>query len=207
MKHDAHLVEKLQHTTVQVLKKDKVLIHKLVKFMDHSPSQCKSKTSFNYLIKGTIPTMHCFFGVRHGKGPCDACTGRVKQAITRLVKTTAEVVNSAKSFFDVAREHLTTEKAEKGKCVHFKQTSHCTPKIPTRPKASTLTPVPETRQLKCVCNTGIVNEVMTRKIVCCCTGHLRRTGHCDNTEYTDSWQAFNMQNKKPVNQIGIYGEL
>ena len=73
-----------------------------------------------------------------------------------------------------------------------------TPKIPTRPKASTLTPVPETRQLNCVCNTGIVNEVMTRKTVCCCTGCLRRTGHCDNTEYTDSWQAFNMQNRKPV---------
>ena len=142
LKHDAHLVEKFQHATVQVLKKDKVLIHKSVKFTDHAPSQYMSKTSFNYLTKGTIPTMHCFFGVRHGKGPCDACTGRVKQAITRLVKTTTKVVNSAKSFFDVAREHLTTEKAKKGKCVHFKQTFYYTPKIPTRPKASTLTPVP-----------------------------------------------------------------
>ena len=92
-------------------KKDKVPICKLVKFTDHAPSQYKSKTSFNYLTKGTIPTMRCFFGVRHGNSPCDACTGRVKQAITRLVKTTTEVVNSVKSFFDVVREHLTTEKA------------------------------------------------------------------------------------------------
>ena len=128
--------------------------------------------------------MHCFFGVRHGKGPCDACTGRVKQGITRLVKTTTEIV---------ARKQLATEKAEKGKCVHKKQTFHCTPKIPTRPKASILIHVPETRQLNCVCNNGTVNEAMTRKIVCCCTGCLRRTVHCDNSEYTDSWQAFNMQ--------------
>ena len=96
LKHDAHLVEKFQQVTLQVLKQHKVPIHKLVKFTDHAPSQSKRKTSFNYLTKSTIPTMYCFFGVRHGKGPCDACTGRVKQAITRLVKTTTEVVNSAK---------------------------------------------------------------------------------------------------------------
>ena len=198
LKHDAHLVEKFQQVTLQVLKQHEVLIHKLVKFTDHAPSQYKSKTSFNYLTKSIIPTMHCFFGVRHGKGPCDACTGRVKQAITRLVKTTTEVVNSAKSFFEVAKEHLTREKAEPGKCVHFRQTFHYTPKIPTRPRASTLTPVPETRQLNCVCNNGKTNEVMTRKIVCCCTGCLRKTGHSDKSEYTDAWQSFNMQNRKSV---------
>ena len=71
--------------------------------MDHAPLQYKSKTSFNYLTRSKIPTMHCFFGVRHGKGPCDVCTGRVKQAITRLVKTSTEVVNSAESIFDVAK--------------------------------------------------------------------------------------------------------
>ena len=166
--------------------------------MDHAPSQYKSKTSFNYLTKSTMPTMHCFFGVRHGKGPCDACIGRVKQAITRFVKTTTEVVNSAKSFFEVAKEHLTREKAEPGKCVCFRQAFHYTPKIPRRPKASSLTSVQETRQLNCVCNSGKVNEVMTRKIVCHCTGCLRKTGHCDNYEYTDAWQSFDMQNRKSV---------
>ena len=134
--------------------------------------------------------MHCFFGVRHGKGPCDPCTGRVKQAITRLVTTTTERVNSAKSFFEATKENLTREKAEPGKCVHLSQTFHYTLKIPTRPKASTLTPVPETRQLNCVCNNGKVNDngkVMTRKTLCCCTGCLRKTGHCGNSEYTDAW--------------------
>ena len=198
LKHDVHLDEKFQQVTVQVLKQHEVLICKLFKFTDHAPSQYKSKTSFNYLTRSKIPTMHCFFGVRHDKGPCDACTGRVKQTITRLVKTSTEVVNSAKSFFDVAKEHLTRKKAEPEKCVHFRQTFHYTPKIPTRPKASTLTPVPKTKQLNCVCNNGKLNEVMTRKVVCCCTGCLRKTGHCDNSEYTDAWQSFDMQNRKAV---------
>ena len=139
-----------------------------------------------------------FFGVRHGRGPCDACTGRVKQGITRLVKTSTEVVNSAKSFFNVATEHLAKENAEPGKCIHFKQTFHFTSKIPSRPKGSGLTAVPETRQLNCVCNNGQLNEVMTRKVVCCCTGCLRRSGLCDNSEYIDEWQAFNMQQRKVV---------
>ena len=80
--------------------------------------------------------------------------------------------------------------------VYILGTFHYTPKIPTRPKASTLTPVPETRQLNCVCNNVKLNEVMTRKVVCCCTGCLRKTGHCDNSEYTDAWQSFHMQNRK-----------
>ena len=106
MKHDVHLIAKFHNVTLEVLHENKVPNHKLVKFTDHAQSQYKSKTSFNYMLRSQIPTMHCFFGVRHGKGPCDACTGRVKQGITRLVKTSTEVVNSAKSFFNVAKEHL-----------------------------------------------------------------------------------------------------
>ena len=34
--------------------------------------------------------------------------------------------------------------------------------------------------------------------MCCCTGCLRRTGLCDNSEYTDEWQSYNMQQRKVV---------
>ena len=47
-----------------------------------------------------------FFAVRHGKGPCDAYTGRVKQGITRLVKNETEVVNSAIAFYEAVLKHL-----------------------------------------------------------------------------------------------------
>ena len=81
LKHDAHLVDKFHTTTMDVLKQHNVLVRKIFKFSDQAPSQYKNKTSFDYLSKVELPTMHCFYGVQHGKGPCDACTGRVKQSI------------------------------------------------------------------------------------------------------------------------------
>ena len=34
--------------------------------------------------------------------------------------------------------------------------------------------------------------------MCCCTWCLRRSGLCDNSEYTDEWKAFDMQQRKVV---------
>ena len=62
LKHDTHLVEKFQAVTMEVLKEHKVEIHKIIKFTDQAPSQCKNKTSFDYLTKVQKPTMHFFFG-------------------------------------------------------------------------------------------------------------------------------------------------
>ena len=127
-------MEKFQAVTMEVLKKHKVEVHKIIKFSDQAPSQYKNKTSFDYLTKVQQPTMHCFFGVRHGKGPCDACTGCVKQAVKHLVKSDTSIVDTVESFYETAKEHLTKEKSKPGKCVHFKQTFHFTNKIPTDQK-------------------------------------------------------------------------
>ena len=110
LKHDAHLVDKFHTTTMDVLKQHNVPVHKIFKFSDRAPSQYKNKTSFDYLSKVELPTMHCFYGVQHGKGPCDACTGRVKQSIKQLVKSNTCIVDTPEAFFKVAKEHLTTEK-------------------------------------------------------------------------------------------------
>ena len=99
MRHDAHLVKVFTERSEKVLKQNKVLIHKIIKFMDQAPSQYKNKTAFKYLSKRTTPVLKNFFGVHHGKSACNACTGRVKQGVTRLVQTEVEVVNSAKSFY------------------------------------------------------------------------------------------------------------
>ena len=155
LKHDAHLVEKFQSVTMEVLKEHKVEIHKIIKFSDQAPSQYKNKTSFDYLSKVQKPTMHCFFGVWHGKGPCNACTGHVKQAVKQLIKSGTSTVDTAEAFYKAAKEHLTTEKFKPGKCVYFKQTFHFMHKIPNRPKANTFTAVPETHQLHAICNTGM----------------------------------------------------
>ena len=154
-----HLVEKFHNTTMKVLKGHNVKVHKIIKFTDQVPSQYKNKTSFAYLSKQEFPTMHCFYGMRHGKGPCDACTGHVKQAMVRLVKNGTCVADTPEAFFTAAKEHLTTENAKPGKCVHFRQTFHFTNKLANCPKSTNLTAIPDTHQLHVVCNNGNVNEV------------------------------------------------
>ena len=183
---------------MEVLKENKVEIHKIIKFSDQAPSQYKSKTSFDYLTKVQKPTMHCFVGVRHGKGPCDACTGCVKQVVKHLIKSGTSTVDTAEAFYEAAKQHLTMEKSKPGKSVHFKQTFHFTNKIPNRPKANIPTAVPETHQLHAMCNTGDAHVVNTRKILCCCANCIRQHSQCKNVDISDQWQAFNMQTKKAV---------
>ena len=89
-----------------MLQNNGVPICKIIEFTDQAPSQYKNKTAFHYLTKRKTPVLKMFFGVRHGKSSCDACTGRVKQGVTRLVKTETAVVNSAKTFYDTCVEHL-----------------------------------------------------------------------------------------------------
>ena len=100
MKHDAHIVKNFRTRTIEALQKNNIAVHKIIQFTDQAPSQYKNKTAFHYLAENTIPTQCHFFGVRRGKGPCDAHTGRVKRAITRLVKNETEVVNSATTFHE-----------------------------------------------------------------------------------------------------------
>ena len=104
LKHDTHLVEKLNITTMQVLRENNVPVHKIIKFTDQAPSQYKNKTSFGYLTKSEIPTMYCFYGVKHGKGPCDACTGCVKQAMVRLVKSGTSIAGTPETFYAEAKK-------------------------------------------------------------------------------------------------------
>ena len=78
LKHDAHLVKKFQSANIAILKKCGVDICKIIEFTDQAPSQYKNKSAFRYLCQEKLPTQRNFFGVRHGKGPCDACAGRIK---------------------------------------------------------------------------------------------------------------------------------
>ena len=93
MKHDDHLVKVFTQKSIQVLRSNHINIHKIIKFTDQAPSQYKNKTAFNHLANTKIPVQKNYFGVRHGKSSCDACTGRVKQGVSRLVKFEQEVVN------------------------------------------------------------------------------------------------------------------
>ena len=75
LKHDAHLVKKFQAANVELLQKHGVQIRKIIKFTYQAPLQYKNRSAFRYLSQEKIPTERNFLGVRHGKGPCDACAG------------------------------------------------------------------------------------------------------------------------------------
>ena len=87
-----------------------------------------------------------------GRGPFDACAGRVKQKVTNLVKTETSVIHNAHDLFHACKEHLETKLKDDGSCMHFIQTFHFTNKLPTRPKTDSWTTVPDTCKLHSVIN-------------------------------------------------------
>ena len=195
MTHDAHLVRKMLKNTFPILRQRGVEIKKIIEWSDQAPSQYKNKSAFHYIAQDNIPTMRNFFGVRHGKGPCDACTGRVKQGITNLVKSGEEVVNSAQTFFEVAKKHLEKPCLDKEKCCHYVMNFVFTDKIAKRPNTSSWKGVKDTRDnLHSIvnCNKGL--RVNARNIICMCPPCLHgEPGNCHNIEYTDNWRGFDMQ--------------
>ena len=144
LKHDAYLVKCFHHTTVQEIKKHKIPICKIVQFTDQAPSQYKNKTAFKYATQVDLPTVLNFFGVHHGKGPCDACAGQVKQKIINLVKSETAVIHTAQDFFNACKDHLQTKEKEDGSCLHFLQMFHFMNKLPTRSNTGKWMSVPDT---------------------------------------------------------------
>ena len=118
LKHDAHLVKLFTSKSIEVLKANKVEIHKIIEFMDKAPSHYKNKTAFNYLANSKIPTQRNYFGTRHGKSSCDACTGRVKQGVSRLVKSGQAVIDDAQFFYDTCILHLQKPLVQSDECQH-----------------------------------------------------------------------------------------
>ena len=196
MKHNAHLVKVFTKKSIEVLKSNNVNICKIIEFTDQAPSQYKNKTAFNHLANTKIPVQKNYFGVRHGKSSCDACTGRVKQGITRLVKSKQEVVNSPQSFYYACVKHLQISKDDK--CQHYMITFHFHKQIGKRPKTDNLVGIPGARKLHQIGNTG-GNVPYFHKFACCCYGCLHGTETCQNNICPKEWTAFDLAKKKTVN--------
>ena len=153
LKHDAHLVKLFTSKSIEVLKSNNVDIRKIIKFTDQAPSQYKNKTAFNYLANSKLPTQRNYFGTRHGKSSCDACTGRVKQGVSRLVKSEQAVVDDAQSFYDTCIQHLEKPLVQSDKCQHHILTFEMHKKIVKRPSTLQLVGIPDTRKLHQIGNT------------------------------------------------------
>ena len=122
--------------------------------------------------------MKNYFGVCHGKSSCDACTGRVKQGISRLVRSEIEVVNSATTFYTACVKHLAKPpKCKSGECQHHILTFELHPKLPSRPKTISWPTVLETCKFHSIGNTN-TNDIYLRTYTCCCVGCLHGEEDC-----------------------------
>ena len=194
LKHDAHLVKRFQTANIQILRKRGVDIRKMIEFTDQAPSQYKNKSAFRYLCEEKdIPKERNFFGVRHGKGPCDACAGRIKNRLSNLVKTEHCVINSAQTCYEACKENLETKWPEKNECCHYILTFHFTSKIAKRPNTTKWKGVESTREhMHSIMNTGKGLKVNVRDVVCLCSGCLHGDSACKYSDYVDDWRGFDM---------------
>ena len=133
LKHDAHLVKLFTAWSIEVLKANNVDIHKILEFTDQAPSKYKNITAFNYLANSKIPKQRNYFSTRHGRSSCDACTGRVKQGISRLVKSGQAVIDDAQSFYDECIQHLEKPLVQSDQCQDHILTFELHKKIVKRP--------------------------------------------------------------------------
>ena len=200
LKHDAHLVKLLTTKSIELLKANNVDIHKIFEFTDQAPPpQYKNKTTFNYLANSKITTQSNHFGTRHGKSSCDACTGRVKQGISRLVKSGQAVIDDAQSFYDTCIQHLEKPLVQSDQCQHHRLPFELHKKIVKRP--STLQPVgiPDTRKLHQIGNTG--GKVLNfRKFTCCCYQCFYGTEPFENQVCPCEWSGFDLGKKKATEE-------
>ena len=198
LKHDAHIVKVFTARSLSVLRKNKADICKIIEFTDQAPSQYKNKTSFNHLASSDIPTQKNYFGVRHGKSSCDACTGRVKQGVTRLVKSEQEVVNSAQTFYETCVKHLEKPLIEsEDKCQHYILTFEYHKKLAKRPSTANLPAIPDTCKLHQIGNAN-GRELYYRKFACCCFGCIHGSEACSNNICPDEWLAYDLGKKQSV---------
>ena len=77
LKHDAHIVKHFRTRTVEALHKNNVEVCIMFNLQTKLHHNTKIKQHSTIWLKMIFP-----LSVRHGKGPCDACTGHVKQGIT-----------------------------------------------------------------------------------------------------------------------------
>ena len=196
LKHDAHLVKQFTTKAISILEKSKIPIHKIIEFTDEAPAQYKNKTAFRYMTQYKVPIVHNFFGICHGKSSCNACTGRVKQGVSRLVHSEIELVNSAKTFYTACVKHLAKPpKCTPEECQHHIRTFELHPKLPLRPKTTSWPAVLETHKFHSIGNTN-TNNIYLRIYTCCCVGCLHGEEECTNEICRDELRGYDFKLKE-----------
>ncbi|XP_064597452.1 uncharacterized protein LOC135463917 [Liolophura sinensis] len=189
LKHDAHIVNTISSQTLQILKDDCVSVTKMVQFTDGCGSQYKSKVPFLDLSYSKedfgVKFERHFFGSGHGKGPADGCSGVIKSAVTRAVKTGQAVVRGAEEFFSHCSQHLARDTEDFKRPFHFLQKKDIIRDRPDRTAAMT---VKGTRQIHCV-QPVKPKTIRTRGLSCACLCCQTGSGECLRITVVGPWET------------------
>ena len=198
--HDAAAVKHFNASWLQHLDNERN-VHPscIVQFTDGCAQQFKSKQPFLDLTCTDIPTTRCFFGSRHGKGPCAGVGAVAKQVVGRAVNGGQVVIQDAK---DMAVFLQNTYSNMPSGCVDHKISAFIyVPWIDRSQGDKASTAVKGTRKLHQV-KAGGPGVLLTRALACFCPKCIEGKGECDNLLYTKQWQMHtlskNVHQRKPV---------
>jgi hypothetical protein len=82
---------------------------KHVQFRDGCANQYKGCGAFYDLLQKKMPCENCFFGSRHGKGPCDTIGAVVKNVASTRVKLCKVIIANAHDMYVFASTELTLD--------------------------------------------------------------------------------------------------
>ena len=122
--HDHHAVHTFFTLAMNHLRVERHLDPTLVLQWTHgAASQYKSKGPFADIAASDVDfsmrVERCFFGSRHGKGPCDGESAVVKHHAATAVKAKQAIISTAKDFFEYGANGPLTKNPDPNKCSHF----------------------------------------------------------------------------------------
>ena len=198
--HDHHAVHKCFALALNHLQEERRLNPTLVlQWTDGCASQYKSKGPFADIAASDVDyharIERCFFGSRHGKGPCDGEAAVVKHHAVTAVKAKTAIIGTAKDFFDYGVHGPLTKHPDPHKCHHFVRKFFWVPAemINRNRPSRVMKTVKGTRDFHHV-KSGGQGRLVSRHLTCVCSVclHQDRTTECPNTSIVGDWKEYTM---------------
>ena len=204
--HDSYAVSAFEQILMKHIKKQSPHeINHVIQMSDQCACQYKCLKVFKNMSKSDIKTTKLYFGVRHGKGPCDGVTGRLKQTLKQAVVSRSAVLSTAKDVYTFGKENI--EKSfqdgsghNHNQCHFFYIEKENIVREIVVEKGKT--PVIDTRKIHSVRNCGKAGHIMTRLVGCACMECLKEDWHkCLNKKWVNPWKEVDLivqpkQNRK-----------
>lgn len=167
-KHDAYAVDVFtQKALCHLRHKHQVVPRRIYEFCDNASSQYKNFRSFAMIARSPIQLERNYFGAHHGKGPADACIGRLKKALHGLCRGGDVDIQDSRSMYAVCREKMTNTGGDANSCFHSHRHFFHAVDIDRSCDESVLK-IPGSSQFHQVRSIGDPKQILTRSLSCIC---------------------------------------